>query len=126
MAVASLNEIPTVTVGAESVRFSWLVGYSGFLGPIAGILICDYFVVRRKIIVVEDLYRHGGCYEYSSGFNWRAMAALAAGAGVAFVGLVYPPLRIFYDYAWFVGLFVSFVVYYVLRGGSVHDTVAAS
>ncbi len=109
-----------------SYIFTWLVGYSGFLGPIAGILICDYFVVRKKIIVVEDLYRRGGCYEYSSGFNWRAMAALVAGAGVAFVGLVYPPLRIFYDYAWFVGLFVSFVVYYVLRGGSRHTPEATS
>ncbi len=109
-----------------SYIFTWLVGYSGFLGPIAGILICDYFVVRKKIIVVEDLYRRGGCYEYSSGFNWRAMAALVAGAGVAFVGLVYPPLRIFYDYAWFVGLFVSFVLYYVLRGGSRHTPEATS
>lgn len=56
----------------------------------------------------------------------RAMAALVAGAGVAFVGLIYPPLRIFYGYAWFVGLFVSSVVFYALRSGSVHDTVAAS
>ena len=109
-----------------SYIFTWLVGYSGFLGPIAGILICDYFVVRKKIVVVEDLYRRGGCYEYSSGFNWRAMAALVAGAGVAFVGLVYQPLRIFYDYAWFVGLFVSFVLYYVLRGGSRHTPEATS
>src|SRR5215468_10479452 len=46
--------------------FGWLVGYSGFLGPIAGVLICDYFVVRKKILVAEDLYRRGGQYEYSS------------------------------------------------------------
>ena len=66
--------------------FGWLVGYSGFLGPIAGVMICDYFVMRKKIIVVEDLYQRRGFYEFSSGFNWRAIASLAAGAGVAFIG----------------------------------------
>ena len=44
----------------------WLVGYSGFLGPIAGVLICDYFVLRKKILVTEDLYRRGGIYEFSA------------------------------------------------------------
>ena len=97
-----------------SYIFGWLVGYSGFLGPIAGVLICDYFVVRKKLLVVEDLYRRKGRYEYARGFNWTAVAALAAGAGVAFVGLVVPPLRVLYDYAWFVGFLVSFLVYLVL------------
>src|SRR5579864_8219651 len=94
----------------------WLVGYSGFLGPIAGVMICDYFVVRRKIILVDDLYQRGGFYEFSRGINWRAMAALAAGAGVAFIGLLVPSLRVLYDYAWFVGFAVSFVVYDALMG----------
>jgi NCS1 family nucleobase:cation symporter-1 len=94
--------------------FGWLVGYSGFLGPIAGVLICDYFVLRKKIILVEDLYQRGGFYEFSGGFNWNAIAALVSGAGVAFVGLVYPPLRALYNYAWFVGFLVSFLTYYGL------------
>jgi NCS1 family nucleobase:cation symporter-1 len=94
-----------------SYIFGWLVGYSGFLGPIAGVLICDYFVVRKKLLVVEDLYRRGGEYEYSRGFNWRATVALVLGAGVAFVGLLVPPLRVLYDYAWFVGFAVSFLAY---------------
>jgi NCS1 family nucleobase:cation symporter-1 len=97
-----------------SYIFGWLVGYSGFLGPIAGVLICDYFVVRKKILVVEDLYQRGGQYEYAHGFNWTAIAALAAGAGVAFVGLALPAVRILYNYAWFVGFLVSFVVYSLL------------
>src|SRR5579864_6836486 len=83
--------------------FGWLVGYSGFLGPIAGVLVADYFVVRRKVIVVDELYRRGGIYEYTHGFNLRALAALAAGIVVALVGLVVPQLRVLYDYAWFVG-----------------------
>lgn len=109
----------------SSYIFSWLVGYSGFLGPIAGVLICDYFVVRKKLIVVEDLYRRGGEYEYSRGFNWRAIAALGLGAGVAFVGLVFPPLRILYDYAWFVGFAVSFLLYSVLASAAQPATQAA-
>src|SRR6267143_1229129 len=97
-----------------SYIFGWLVGYSGFLGPIAGVLICDYFVVRKKFLIVEDLYQRSGQYEYSRGFNWTAVAALAAGAGVAFVGLVVPPLRVLYNYAWFVGFLVSFLTYFIL------------
>jgi len=94
--------------------FGWLLGYSGFLGPIAGVMICDYFVVRKKIILVEDLYQRRGFYEFSNGINWRAMAALAAGAGVAFVGLIVPALRVLYDYAWFVGFAASFIVYWAV------------
>jgi NCS1 family nucleobase:cation symporter-1 len=94
--------------------FNWLVGYSGFLGPIAGVMICDYFVVRKKIILVEDLYVRRGFYEFANGINWRAMAALAAGAGVAFIGLVVPALRALYDYAWFVGFAGSFLVYWAM------------
>jgi NCS1 family nucleobase:cation symporter-1 len=94
--------------------FGWLLGYSGFLGPIAGVMICDYFVVRKKIILVEDLYQRRGFYEFSGGINWRGMAALAAGAGVAFIGLVVPTLRGLYDYAWFVGFAASFVVYWAI------------
>src|SRR5437899_433057 len=96
-----------------SYIFTWLVGYSGFLGPIAGVLICDYFVVRKKFLAAEDLYDRGGRYEYSRGFHWSAIAALAAGIGVAFIGLVVSPLRILYNYAWFVGFLVSFLAYFV-------------
>jgi nucleobase:cation symporter-1, NCS1 family len=97
-----------------SYIFGWLVGYSGFLGPIAGVLICDYFIVRKKLLLVQDLYQRNGRYEYQGGFHWQALAALAAGAGVAFVGLVVPPLRILYNYAWFVGFLVSFLVYFAM------------
>jgi NCS1 family nucleobase:cation symporter-1 len=100
-----------------SYIFGWLVGYSGFLGPIAGVLICDYFVIRKKILVVGDLYQRNALYEYQHGFHWQAVAALTAGAGVAFIGLFFPPLRILYNYAWFVGFVVSFVVYFVSSSG---------
>jgi len=108
-----------------SYIFGWLVGYSGFLGPIAGVLICDYFLLRKKILMPADLYRRGGQYEYSRGFNWHAIAALAAGAAVAFVGLVVPPLRVLYNYAWFVGFAVSFLVYFTFSSYAQPVTVAA-
>jgi NCS1 family nucleobase:cation symporter-1 len=94
--------------------FGWLGGYAAFLGPVAGIMICDYFVIRGRVLIVDDLYLRGGAYEYSRGFNWLAVIALAAGATTALVGLVIPSLRPLYDYSWFVGFAVSFVVYYSL------------
>jgi len=94
--------------------FGWLVGYSGFLGPIAGVLVADYFVVRRKMIKVPDLYRRGGAYEFTGGFNLRAITALAAGVVIALIGLKIPALRALYDYAWFVGFGVSFVAHIML------------
>src|SRR6202166_2885012 len=97
-----------------SYIFGWLVGYSGFLGPIAGVLICDYFLVRKKHLALQDLYLRGGQYEYSRGFNWQAIAALAAGAAIAFIGLAVPLLRVLYNYAWFVGFLVSFLAYFIL------------
>ena len=92
----------------------WLGGYAAFLGPVAGIMICDYFVIRRCELQVEDLYLRGGVYEYQHGFNWNAILALGAGAGTALIGLAVPALRSLYDYSWFVGFAVSFVAYYGL------------
>ena len=94
--------------------FGWLGGYAAFLGPVAGIMICDYWVIRKRSLLVDDLYLRGGAYEYSGGFNWKAVAALALGAAVALSGLVVPGLRFGYDYSWFVGFVVSFASYYAM------------
>jgi nucleobase:cation symporter-1, NCS1 family len=95
----------------SSYIFGWLVGYAALLGPIAGIMIADYFVVRRAELDVDDLYLRGGAYEYSGGVNYRAMIALVVGVAVALVGLVVPNLRWLYDYSWFVGFIVSGTAY---------------
>jgi NCS1 family nucleobase:cation symporter-1 len=91
--------------------FGWLGGYAAVLGPVAGIMICDYFLVRRKVLIIDDLYLRGSAYEYSHGFNWRAMIALVAGSGVALIGLIVPSIRFLYDYSWFVGFAIAFIVY---------------
>lgn len=101
----------------SSYIFGWLVGYSALLGPIAGVMIADYFLVRRSLLKVDDLYRRGGVYEYRSGFNPSAIVALAAGIALALLGLIVPPLRWLYNYAWFVGFGVSGAVYVLLMGG---------
>jgi nucleobase:cation symporter-1, NCS1 family len=98
----------------DTFILGWLGGYAALLGPVAGIMICDYFVVRKRILQVDDLYLRGGSYEYLRGFNWRAIAALLLGAGTALAGLAIPSVRVLYDYSWFVGFVVSFVAYYAL------------
>ena len=102
--------------------FTWLVGYSALLGPIGGILICDYFVVRKTNLKAEDLYRAAGAYTYRRGFNPAAIAALVLGVlpnipgflgtiKVADPNSVGPFWMGLYSYAWFVGFAVAFAVY---------------
>jgi NCS1 family nucleobase:cation symporter-1 len=96
----------------------WLVGYSGLLGPVAGVMIADYFIVRGRVLALNDLYRRGGIYEYSGGFNPRAIWSLAAGIFVALIGLAVPAVNWLYSYAWFVGFFISAAAYVLLMRGA--------
>jgi NCS1 family nucleobase:cation symporter-1 len=91
--------------------FAWLVGYSGGLGSIAGVLIADYWVVRRRELKLEDLYLPQGAYRYHGGWNWKAVVATLVGCALAWGGLIIPPLRPLYDYAWFVGFAAAFGIY---------------
>jgi len=95
--------------------FKWLLGYSGGLGSIAGVLIADYWIVRRRRLEVQDLYLEDGVY---GGWNWRGVAATLLGCAAAWIGLVVPSLRFLYDYSWFVGFGVSFAVYWLAEMGS--------
>jgi NCS1 family nucleobase:cation symporter-1 len=93
----------------------WLITYSGFLGPIAGIFIADYWVIRRSRLALGELYRRDGLY---GRFNPRAMAALLLGIAAALSGLAVPALRFLYDYAWFAGFGVAFAAYVALMRGT--------
>jgi len=88
--------------------FDWLLGYSGGLGSIAGVLIADYWIVRRRELIVDDLYREDGTYER---WRWSGIAATLLGCAAAWIGLAVPLLRPLYNYAWFVGFGVSFGTY---------------
>jgi NCS1 family nucleobase:cation symporter-1 len=91
--------------------FGWLVGYSGGLGSIAGVLIADYWLVRRKNLKLGDLYRTRAIY---GKWNWRAILATLLGCFFAWIGLIIPSLRTLYDYAWFVGFGVAFMTHFAL------------
>jgi len=97
--------------------FGWLVGYSGLLGPVAGIMVTDYFLVRKTQLDSYSLYRRGGIYEYVGGFNPAAIVALVVGIAAALVGKVVPSLAYLYDYAWFIGFFLSGALYFVMMLG---------
>jgi NCS1 family nucleobase:cation symporter-1 len=104
--------------------FTWLIGYSALLGPIAGVMLCDYFVLRKTRLNMDALYDAKGEY---AGVNHRAMLAMSIavlpnipGFLHAATGLDIPlagPGEVFghvYTYAWFVGLAVAFGLYYLL------------
>ena len=94
--------------------FAWLVGYSGGLGAIAGVLIVDYWLVRNKRFELGDLYRPEGTYTYNSGWNWRAIIATVVGCTFAWIGLIVPSLERLYGYAWFVGFGAAGLTHYIL------------
>ncbi|MGH7719424.1 MAG: cytosine permease, partial [Gemmatimonadaceae bacterium] len=106
---------------AAAYIFTWLIGYGALLGPVAGILLADYFVLRRQQLNVSDLYRRGGQYEYANGVNWVAVLALVLGVlpnlpgFLGALGVVRPsPLATaVYNSAWFVGFGVAFGAYLV-------------
>jgi NCS1 family nucleobase:cation symporter-1 len=93
--------------------FNWLLGYSGGLGSIAGVLIADYWLVRKTNLSLEDLYLNTGRY---GRWNLAGIAATIAGCAAAWGGLIVEPLRPLYDYAWFVGFGVAAGVYMALAG----------
>jgi NCS1 family nucleobase:cation symporter-1 len=101
--------------------FTWLVGYSALLGPIAGILIADYFFVRKSELDAESLFKHDGIYE-----TWNQAGIIALIIGIlpnlpgffhaaGFVESVPSVFDTIYSYAWFVGLFIAGGLYLVLN-----------
>lgn len=106
--------------------FTWLIAYSSLLGPIGGILIADYFFIRKRVLVVEELYSDKGRYWYKDGFNINAIVALLAGIipnipGFLTTVKLLPASAVpsvisgLYHYAWFVGFAVSGLAYYLLQ-----------
>jgi nucleobase:cation symporter-1, NCS1 family len=122
---------------AAAYIFTWLIGYGALLGPVAGIMIADYFVVRRGVLIVNDLYKRHGAYEYNGGINWLAVAAFALGVAPSLPGFVAAlggrtasrPFAGLYNWAWFVGFLVSGLLYCVgmrLKGVPMRGPIGAS
>jgi NCS1 family nucleobase:cation symporter-1 len=114
---------------AAAYIFTWLLGYSSLMGALGGILIADYWIIRKQKLSLPDLFKLEGRYTYDRGFNWRAIAALiiavapvVPGFGHAVMtpgGVVANPdvFDHLYSYAWFVTFALSFVVYLALMAG---------
>jgi cytosine/uracil/thiamine/allantoin permease len=97
-----------------------LIFVSGFLGPVLGILICDYYVLRKTKLSLVDLFKEDGKYSYgSSGINMSAMIAFLVGILVAMTGLLVPKLSFLYTLSWFTSFFAAFLVYYFLMKDNV-------
>jgi nucleobase:cation symporter-1, NCS1 family len=112
----------------QNYIFTWLVGYSALLGPIAGILMVDYYLVRRTRLDVAQLYRDDGMYAYRNGWNPAALVAFAAGVLPnipGFMNAAFPAafpdvgetFKTLYTYAWFVGLAIAALVYGAMMKG---------
>lgn len=109
----------------DAYIFTWLIAYSALLGPVGGIMIADYYFVRRQRLNTQDLYRLKGVYTYSGGFNRAAILALLLGILPNLPGFLLQIKAVsatafpewisgLYHYAWFVGFFVSGIVYLLL------------
>ena len=105
--------------------FTWLVGYSSLLGPVGGIMIADYYFIRKQELNLNELYQHSGQYNFSNGFNWRAITALLLGIVPNVPGFLVTIkvisqeavpqwISLLYNYAWFVGFFVSGISYILM------------
>jgi NCS1 family nucleobase:cation symporter-1 len=112
---------------AAAYIFTWLIGYSSLMGALGGILIADYWVLRRQHLSLPDLFKTDGLYSYGgSGYNWRAVVALVVAilpvvpgfinAATTPGGQVVGPTFFdhLYTYAWFVTFALSFALYLIL------------
>jgi len=96
-------------VSVESLYSNWLIGYSSLLGPIAGIMIVDYFLVRKQRYELPDLYRDGGVYP---AWNTAGFIAFLIPVGLTLVAITTGRLGWFYNYGWFTGSALGGILYY--------------
>ncbi len=101
-------------VSLESLYSNWLLGYSSLLGPIAGVMIVDYFLIKKQSYVLPDLYRTGGVYP---AWNGRGFVAFLVPVGLTVVAITTGKLVWFYDYGWFTGSLLGGLIYYILSRG---------
>lgn len=100
----------------QNLIFGFLGGYGALLGPIDGIAIADYWIVRRRRLALRELYQVNGRYSYSSGVNKNGIYALIIGIVIPLAGLVIPSLSFLWSNAWTIGLLVAMAVYsYLMR-----------
>ena len=117
---------------ASAYIFTWLLGYSSLMGALGGILIADYWVLRKQQLSVADLFREQGLYTYRGGVNLRAVAALVLAVLPVIPGFLRAALTpggqvanpgffdAVYTYAWFVTFALGFALYLLFMRGERH------
>ena len=99
-------------VSVESLYSNWLIAYSSLLGPIAGIMIVDYFLVRRQHFDLAGLYKDDGPYP---AWNKAGFIAFLVPVSLTLVAITTHRLGWFYDYGWFTGSLLGGMIYYLLN-----------
>jgi nucleobase:cation symporter-1, NCS1 family len=112
--------------GAAAYIFTWLIGYSSLMGALGGILIADYWVIRRQKLSLPDLFKENGAYSYTRGVNPRAVIALVVAIAPVLPGFIHAAVTPggavanpsffdqLYSYSWFVTFGLAFTTYVVL------------
>jgi len=101
---------------------AFLSGYSCLMGPLAGVMVCDYYLIKKQKLNIHELYRDHGIYWYDAGFNWRAFAAFAGGFAPLLPGFsksIQNNLDVggaweIYTFAWIFGFFSAMLLYYII------------
>ncbi|XAW88635.1 cytosine permease [Vibrio sp. CDRSL-10 TSBA] len=96
-------------VSVEAFISNWLLGYSSLLGPIAGIMIVDYFMIRKQQLNILALYQE---HAYPA-VNWAGFIAFLIPVGCTFLAISFDVMTWFYDYGWFTGAISGAVLYFV-------------
>lgn len=115
-AVASIFITPWNLFNSPQIIHYTLDVLATFIGPLFGILLVDFYLVRRETIVVDDLYTEDprGAYWYSNGYNPKALWALGPAVLIGLGILFIPALKGMNDFAWFVGVVLGGGFYRIL------------
>lgn len=100
---------------ASGFIFTFLNGYGGGLGSIAGVMIADYWLVHKKDYTVCDLYQYNGKYKFFKGWNWRGVSATLLGSLIAWSGWLFLQLQILNNYSWFIGFGIGFFLHWIFN-----------
>ena len=99
----------------ETYLFVWLNGYGGILGSVAGVMICDYWIIRKRRLHLLELYQpQKSRYWYAHGFNPAGIISVVMGIAVVLGSLAIPGLRAIYDYSWFSSFAIGLIMYWTL------------
>ena len=106
-------------VSVESLYSNWLLGYSSLLGPIAGIMIVDYFLIKNQSYDLVALYKDNAGYP---AWNIAGMVAFLVPVGLTVLSIKIDALSWFYTYGWFTGSILGGLIYYIVAKSESRST----